>query len=49
VPVGGGVGRVFSIGKQHVNARMAYYYNVEKPTFGAQWDLQFSLFLLFPK
>ena len=49
VPVGGGVGRVFSIGKQHVNARMAYYYNVEKPTFGAQWDLQFSFFLLFPK
>ena len=49
VPVGGGVGRVFSIGKQHVNARMAYYYNVDKPTFGAQWDLQFSFFLLFPK
>lgn len=49
IPVGGGVGRVFAIGKQHVNARMAYYYNVEKPTFGAQWDLQFSFFLLFPK
>ena len=49
VPVGGGVGRVFGIGKQHVNMKMAYYYNVEKPRFGAQWDLQFSLTFLFPK
>jgi len=49
VPVGGGVGRVFAVGKQHVNARMAYYYNVEKPTFGAQWDFQLTLTLLFPK
>ena len=49
IPVGGGVGRVFAVGGQHINARMAYYYNVEKPEFGAQWDLQFSLFFLFPK
>jgi len=49
VPVGGGVGRVFAMGKQHVNMKMAYYYNVEKPRFGAQWDLQFTLTFLFPK
>ena len=49
VPVGGGVGRVFKIGKQAVNMKMAYYYNVTKPDFGAQWDMQLTFFLLFPK
>jgi hypothetical protein len=49
VPVGGGVGRVFRLGKQAINAKMAYYYNVEKPNFGAQWDLQFTVTFLFPK
>ena len=49
IPVGGGVGRVFTLGKQHINAKMAYYYNVEKPRFGPQWDFQLSLTLLFPK
>ena len=49
VPVGGGVGRVFAIGKQYINARMAYYYNVQKPTFGAQWDFQLTLNFFFPK
>jgi hypothetical protein len=49
VPVGGGVGRVFRLGKQPVNMRMAYFYNVEKPEFGAQWDLQVSFTLLFPQ
>lgn len=49
VPVGGGVGRVFRIGKQPVNMKMAYYYNVEKPEFGSQWDLQLSVIFLFPK
>jgi hypothetical protein len=29
VPLGGGVGRVFKIGKPHVNVRLAGYYNVE--------------------
>jgi hypothetical protein len=49
IPVGGGVGRVFHMGKQAVNMRMAYFYNVEKPDAGAQWDLQISFTLLFPK
>lgn len=49
VPVGGGVGRVFRMGKQNVNMKMAYYYNVTKPDFGAQWDMQLTFFLLFPK
>jgi len=37
------------MGKQHVNMKMAYYYNVTKPDFGAQWDMQLTFFLLFPK
>jgi hypothetical protein len=49
IPVGGGVGRVFHWGKQAINARMAYYYNVEKPEFGAQWDFQLTVNFLFPK
>jgi hypothetical protein len=43
------VGRGFHWGKQAVNMRMAYFYNVEKPEFGAQWDLQISFTLLFPQ
>ena len=49
IPVGGGVGRVFHWGKQAINAKMAYYYNVEKPEFGAQWDFQLTVTFLFPK
>jgi hypothetical protein len=32
---------------QPVKMSMAYYYNVEKPEFGAQWDLQLEFTLLF--
>jgi hypothetical protein len=49
IPLGGGVGRVFHSGKQPVKMQMAYYYNVEKPDSGAQWDLQLTFTLLFPK
>jgi hypothetical protein len=49
IPLGGGVGRVFHLGKQPVKMQMAYYYNVEKPDAGAQWDLQLTFTLLFPK
>ena len=49
IPLGGGVGRVFHWGKQPVNLRMAYYYNVEKPDFGAQWDFQLTFTLMYPK
>jgi hypothetical protein len=49
IPLGGGVGRVFHWGKQPVKMQMAYYYNVEKPDAGAQWDLQLTFTLLFPK
>lgn len=49
VPVGGGFGRVFKIGKQPVNLKLAAYYNVVKPDFGADWTLQTQLTFMFPK
>ncbi len=49
VPFGGGFGRVFKIGKQPVNMKLAGYYNAERPDDGSDWTLQVSLTLLFPK
>ena len=49
VPIGGGAGRVFKIGKQPVNAQAQAFYNVEKPEFGADWQLRLQLQFLFPK
>jgi len=49
VPFGGGVGKIFTVGKQHLNAQVSAYYNVEKPDFGSNWQLRIQLQLLFPK
>jgi hypothetical protein len=49
VPLGAGAGKVFMIGKQPVNASVHGYYNVEKPTYGADWTLRVQLQFLFPK
>jgi hypothetical protein len=49
IPVGGGVGKVFNIGKQPVNAQVQAFYNVEKPEFGPDWQLRLQLQFLFPK
>lgn len=49
VPFGGGVGKIFKIGKQPLNGQVSAYYNVEKPEFGADWQLRLQLQFLFPK
>ena len=49
VPFGGGVGKIFKIGKQPVNGQISAYYNVEKPDSGADWQLRLQLQFLFPK
>jgi hypothetical protein len=49
VPLGGGVSKLFKVGGQHVQAQLASYYNVEKPEFGPDWQLQFQMKFLFPK
>jgi hypothetical protein len=49
VPIGGGFGRVFKIGHQAINAQLAAYYNVAKPSGGADWQLRAQVQFLFPK
>lgn len=49
VPLGGGVGKLFTIGKQAINARTEAYYNVEKPDTAPDWHWGFTIQLLFPK
>ncbi len=48
VPIGGGVGRVFKWGKQHLNMKLAAYYNVVAPDDATNWNLQFTTTLMFP-
>ena len=48
VPVGGGIGRVFRVGDQPVNASIQAYYNVVRPTGASDWTLRTSVALLFP-
>lgn len=49
VPFGGGVGKIFRVGSQAMNAQASAYYNVEKPKYGADWQLRLQLQFLFPK
>jgi hypothetical protein len=50
IPMGGGLGRVFKIGSQNVNVRLAGYYNVDAPDGNDDvFNLQFSWTFLFPK
>ncbi|MHC4691402.1 MAG: hypothetical protein ACYS67_01580 [Planctomycetota bacterium] len=47
IPIGGGVGRVFRVGKQPVNASLRAYHNIESPRSGSDWQLQFQIQFLF--
>jgi hypothetical protein len=49
VPLGGGIGKLFKIGKQPINSRIEAYYNVEKPDGAPDWQLLFTFQFLFPK
>ncbi len=49
VPVGGGGGKIFHIGKQPMNATLGAYYNVVKPDGAADWNVRFQLQFMFPK
>jgi hypothetical protein len=49
VPFGGGVGKIFKIGNQPMNAQVQAFYNVEKPDNGPDWTLRLQLQFLFPK
>jgi hypothetical protein len=49
VPIGGGVGKIFHLGKLPVNTQLSAYYNVVKPDFGANWQIRAQVQLMFPK
>jgi hypothetical protein len=49
VPVGGGFGKIFKIGKLPFNANVAAYYNTIRPDIGPDWTIRAQLTLLLPK
>jgi hypothetical protein len=49
VPFGGGAGKIVRIGKMPVNVSCQAFYNVEKPSNGADWTLRLQMQLIFPK
>lgn len=48
VPVGAGVGRVFKIGDQALNAKLQGFTYPIKPDNGPEWSIQFQLTFMFP-
>ena len=49
VPLGGGVGKIFHLGKLPVNTQLSAYYNVVHPDDGANWQLRAQVQFMFPK
>ena len=49
VPVGGGAGKVFRIGKLPFNANVGYFANVVRPDPGPDWTIRLQIALLLPK
>lgn len=49
VPVGGGLGKVFTIGDQPINSSLQSYYNLDSPSAGPDWSLRFQVQFLFPQ
>lgn len=49
IPLGGGVGKIFHLGKLPVNTQLAGYYNVVKPDDGPNWQIRAQVQLMFPK
>ena len=44
-----GVGKIFKIGSQAMNAQVAYYHNLEKPDITGDWSIRLQLQFMFPK
>ncbi len=49
MPMGGGVGKIFHLGKLPVNTQLSAYYNVVRPEFGGNWQIRAQVQLMFPK
>ena len=49
VPVGGGIGKIFRIGKQPLNASLQTFYNAVRPDQTGDVSVRFEAQFLFPK
>ncbi len=49
IPVGGGFGRVFRLGRMPLNASVQAFKNVTRPSNADNWSLRFQLQFLFPR
>jgi hypothetical protein len=49
VPMGGGIGKLFKIGRLPVNTQISMYYNVARPDFAPNWQMRLQVQLMFPK
>jgi hypothetical protein len=49
LPLGGGVGKIFKIGDQAMNARLEAYSNVIKPDGAPDWTIGGTIQFLFPR
>ncbi len=49
VPVGGGVGKLFTVGKDAINIRAESYYNPIRPDRAPEWSANFTFQYLFGK
>jgi hypothetical protein len=49
VPLGGGIGKIFHLGKLPVNTQLGAYYNVVTPDNGPNWQIRTQVQLMFPK
>ena len=49
VPLGGGIGHIFHLGRLPVNTQISAYYNVVRPDFGPNWQIRAQVQFMFPK
>jgi len=49
VPLGGGVGKIFHLGKLPLNAQLSAYYNVVRPDDAPNWQIRAQVQFMFPK
>jgi hypothetical protein len=49
VPLGGGVGKIFTIGGQRMSALVESYYHIISPEIGPDWQLRLQLSFMYPE
>ena len=49
VPLGGGFGKILTLGKQPINLNAQAFYNLVAPDGAGTWNFQFQFILMFPK